>query len=199
MNENSDLKLELERTLIDLHDADRLISIDPKNEFYHFLKSYELLVIILTRSDIIGAEEFREGLKEALEEINIATALNPKNKIFHYYKGHIFFMLNKYEEALEEYNKVLLIDPNDKEVRRYKIEILMLMQKYEDVLKEFNKMIENDPDDKEAHFSKAIYFKKLNWFKESLNEYRKAILIDYYKVLDKLFSDAGIKKKKNKN
>jgi len=116
--------------------------------------------------------------------------------MYRYYKGHMLFILDKYEEALEEYNKVLSMDPNDKDARKYKIEILMLMQNYEDVLEEYDKILANNPNDKEAHFSKAIILTKLKRFKEATEEYHQAIFIDLAGILAKIFSDVGLNIKK---
>jgi len=98
----------LERIGEALNSIEQALAIDDSFQNARLLKS-----IILSKQSVIDSDN--KKYEDALEKINIAIELNPKENAYLIQKCSIFVSLKKYNDALELSEKVLHSDKSNKE------------------------------------------------------------------------------------
>ena len=107
---------------------------------------------------------------KALQEIDKAIKLNPKDIDLYYSKSKILIYLNRYREVLTLLDKMLIDFPQEeKNIQMKRAYILKEMRNTEAGLEIIDKMIEKYPEDNDFLNYKACWLQYLNKKEESLN------------------------------
>lgn len=125
---------------------------------------------------VIAAMEFR--FQDALELINQAIMLNPKNAISYSNKGNILKELGRYQESLDALDMAIQFLPSYAEAYSNKGNVLQELYRYEDSIEWYDKAIELNPQYAEAYSNKGNALKLLNRYEEALGHYHISTAIN---------------------
>ncbi len=116
-----------------------------------------------------GNELIKSGESEkAVEALNKAIAINPKEKSAWFHKGNALSSLNEYDKAIEAYDRALAIDPNYKEAWLGKGATFAKVGNSKKVFEAIDMAIAIDPNYEDAWISKGL----AHW---DFKEYEKAV------------------------
>jgi len=113
--------------------------------------------------------------QRALEFIELASALAPKNGIIHSNKGNILKELGRTQEAIASYDKAIALAPNYAEAYNNKGNALQDVSSFEESLVWYDKAIALAPDYAEAYNNKGNALTAQKKAQEALSWYDKAI------------------------
>ena len=117
-------------------------------------------------------------VKNAIENINKAINLDPKNSLNYAIKTQILQFKGIYKEALKTIKKAIEMDPNVANYYSDLAYILIWMNKFEKAIKAINKAIEIEPTVAEYYSQLASVYCFLNQYEKALETLSIAIKID---------------------
>ncbi|MCK4810769.1 MAG: tetratricopeptide repeat protein, partial [Methanosarcinales archaeon] len=122
---------------------------------------------------------FSEGkYEDALESLDKALEINPKDDFVLSRKGAALGMLGRYEDALEAFDKALEINPKDDFVLSRKGFTLEMLGRYEDALESLDKALEINPKDDFVLSRKGAALGMLGRYEDALEAFDKALEIN---------------------
>lgn len=152
-------------------------------------------------------EQGRQYLKvynpnKAIEYMNKAISIDPKNIKAHWYKAMAFEQLDKIEEEIKEYIIILEIDPNNTDVRRHLGLKKFYEKKYDEAIDIFNEILKIDKTEESAYYYKGICELFKNDYKKASKDIYKSLHYSKYELGSSsflLYSYAMIKLNKKSN
>jgi tetratricopeptide (TPR) repeat protein len=90
---------------------------------------------------------------KALESIEVAITLKPRNSLAYYLKGFVFFSMSELKEAAKSFDDSLMIGlPENLQLSAYMMQgkLYLVLDQYEDALKSYENLLRLDPTNKEA-------------------------------------------------
>jgi len=169
--------LKLTTKLLELGERDEAVyEISKLKEFAVKSKDKELeCKIPLYEGQLLISENKYE---EALEFINQALEINPKNDYTLLWKGSVLINLGKHEEVLEVFNQALEINPKNDIALSSKGFALVNLGKHEEALEFINQALEINPKNDIALSSKGIALVNLGKYEEVLEVFNQALEIN---------------------
>jgi len=108
-----------------------------------------------------------DKLDEALECVDIALKLNPKNEVALVIKGNVYSKMGNHMEALRAYNNALKINPRYEVAWNNKGNALSRMKKYTEALRCYEEAIKIVPNYREAWVNKGYILAKLGKYEDA--------------------------------
>jgi tetratricopeptide (TPR) repeat protein len=153
-----------EELLIHIDTCEEILTLSSYNSEYNFNK---------------GQIFFKQGeYMKALNCLEKALKINPKDDRNYYYKGLTLYELNKFKEAVECYDSAIEIFAGNYEYYHNKGLALKEMDKYKQAMECYNKAIELNPLSNELFNSKGNLLRLLKDHKQAVENYNKAIQIN---------------------
>ena len=119
-----------------------------------------------------------DRLQEALDALNKAIELDPRNSIAWFNKGCIFGRLGRYEEALDACNKAIEINPQYANAWYNKGNALYELEKYQQALEAFSNAIEINPQNALAYRNLAEAYFNLGSIEQAVTNVNNAISLN---------------------
>ena len=76
--------------------------------------------------------------QEALEDLNKAIELNPKNADSYFHRGAVSEVLKQYKSSLEDLNEAIRLKPNYAEAYNSRGKLKNRLEQYEEAVEDFN-------------------------------------------------------------
>lgn len=117
--------------------------------------------------------------QKALDDLNVAITLNPKDPVTYNNRGVVFFFMKKYDKAFEDYNKAKDLDPFYADVYSNLGHIFYLKGNQEEAIRNFFKALDLSPTKPEYVYNNlgAIYADRKE-FQKALKYLKKSIEIN---------------------
>lgn len=146
-------------------------SINPENESY--LLNYSWIKM--------EKDEF----EKAIEFLNIAISLNPKNSEGYFYRGVCYGKLNMLVNALADFKKSISISPESEDY--YNIGyVYHKMEDYSNAIEYFNKAINTDPIYASAYVARGNSRIKLNEKELACRDFHRALELGEKRVQENI-------------
>jgi len=164
----------------------KLLELGEREEVVYEIGNLKETAARTKDKELEGKAHFYEGqlllsekkYEEALEALNQALEINPKDDIALSRKGAALGNLGKYEEALDVFNQALEINPKNDYALSSKGIALINLDKDEEALEAFNKALEINLKDDYALSRKAIALGNIGKYEEALEAFNKALEIN---------------------
>lgn len=126
-------------------------------------------------SQVLQSEEKYE---KAIEYLDRAININPKNPLLYYHKGDILGDIGKYKLALDSFTKAIKLNPDNADYHYAQGLAYYFLKDYKPALDSFAKAIKLNPDNADYHHSQGLAYYYLEDYKPALDSFTKAIKLN---------------------
>jgi len=131
----------------------------------------------------IGADYARLGkLEEAIEELNLASQLNPEDLQPHYLLALIYSSRQDFTKAAEEYESILkhysALDPENTQVYKYLAQLYYSQNKIDKAIDQYQKILTIEPKNAEVMYLLGSLFLEANDRAQAVDVFKEAIRVD---------------------
>ena len=117
----------------------------------------------------------RMDLAAAIQNLDIALAIDPDNANAHYHRGYCLARSREFEEALIANSQALSISPDFAKAHNNRCFILNQLGRFEEALESIGQAITLRPDYEDARTNRAITLAHQGYFNEALEEFEKSL------------------------
>lgn len=121
---------------------------------------------------------FEQGrIDNALEQIEISLEKDDTLPQTHFFKGYVFYNLERWEEAEPAFRKALEIHPNYTDARSFLADTLSRLGRHEEALTELAGALKDPsyPNPEKIHLNRAMVFKRLGRLSEAVESLQAAV------------------------
>jgi len=123
---------------------------------------------------------YRREWREASEQMSLALQMQPRNPVYRYNAGALFYNAGAYPAALQEFRQAMKLHPGRFEPQFAVASTLEAEKKIPEALAEFNAIIRKHPREARAHYARAAILMELGRIEEALKDAEKAISLKGY-------------------
>lgn len=128
-----------------LESCSRLISKDPKNPEFWYLRAFEYRT--------------QNKLKEALEDIKQAVRLDQNSSKYFNYRGYLNILLNNYDTAFDDFNRAINLNDKDLTIYSNRATVWNKRGEFDKALADLNHSIEGDPNLSRSYYHRSAAYK----------------------------------------
>jgi tetratricopeptide (TPR) repeat protein len=129
---------------------------------------------------------FKKVEREAMNDLNEALRIDPKNVEAHVNRGIGWVLSEQPEKAMADFDEAIRLDPSCGRAFRYRGALLARKPDLEGSLKDFTEAIRLDPDDSEAYENRGWVRLEQGKYEESIADFNRSLKRDARN--DKAFS-----------
>ncbi len=144
---------------------------------------------LLKAKDLSDGQKYTDPLK-AVEYLNNALKLHPRNTEAYYNRGVAYDNLGQYKQAMKDYSQAIALKPDYADAFYNRGTIHNAIGQYQRAIEDFSETIRLKPDDAEAFLGRGFAYDKLGQSPQAIVNYSQAIKLkpDYAKA----FHNRGI-------
>ncbi|HRC89263.1 MAG TPA: caspase family protein [Bacteroidales bacterium] len=129
--------------------------------------------------------------QEALDQINIVLADNPRNADAYIIRSRIYKTNLDYPNAINDISKTILIDPENPNYYFIRGTYYQEFNQHMNAIADFSKYISLKPDDPEAYFARAKSYEGMMNYEKAIEDYNKITALSEFDVrARKMLKDA---------
>lgn len=156
------LNLEVADTTAAVTDLDKALELDK-----NIVNAYIL------RADIAMSQ--KKDFKQALEDMNEAIKLQPRNAGFFINRAFLRYNLDDYFGAMSDYDYAISLDPLNSVAYFNRGLLRAEVQDRDHAIADFSKVIQLNPDDYRALYNRSMLNKELGNYQSALNDIDKVV------------------------
>lgn len=144
---------------------------------------------LLKANELSDGQKYTNPLK-AVEYLNNALKLRPRNAEAYYNRGVAYDNLGQYKQAIKDYSQAIALKPDYTDAYSNRGTINNIIGKFQRAIEDFSEAIRLNPDNAEAFLGRGFAYDKLGYYQQAIANYSQAIGIkpDYAKA----FHNRGI-------
>jgi predicted TPR repeat methyltransferase len=123
-------------------------------------------------------EAQRKNPSAAIELIDRAIKIQPKNEAFFSNRGNVLYQLKRFDDAIASYDRALAIKPDYALVLNNRGLVLGELKRFEDALESIDKALAIKPDYALALNNRGLVLRELKRFEDALESIDKALAIE---------------------
>jgi len=116
-----------------------------------------------------------KDINNALNDINHALEINPKNSYFYITLSDIYFTMGKAQKTQETLMKAHYLDPENTEVLFKIAELNYYFKQYKETFEYINKTLEIDPNNPKSYFIMGFVFKETGDTAKAIQNFQIAV------------------------